>query len=204
MRLDAHCPACAVIGLDYVATKLDMPYFGDVLQMVFVCDRCGFRHTDFVIGRAQEPTRWVHEVKAVEDLNARVVRSTSGTVRIPELGVLIEPGPASDAYVTNVEGVLDRVEGIVRQLCRDTEEVDQQEECRKRLAQLAEAREGRFRFTFILDDPNGNSLVVHESAKSHRIAEELAKELKRGEITLQLKEEVLGGAGNGHHEEPNH
>jgi len=190
MRLDTHCPGCGTVGLDYTVLDLDLPFFGGALQLLFECESCGFRHSDFMIGSTREPTRHVYEVTEADDMMVRVVRSTSGTVRIPELGVLIEPGPASDAYVSNIEGVLVRVEGVLQQLLHDAETPDQKEACEERLDELQRAKEGKLPFTFILDDPFGNSVVVHEAARKEPIPADEAAELKTGTYTLEMQEKV--------------
>ena len=43
----------------------------------------------------------------------RVVRSASARVEIPEIGVEIDPGPACEGFVSNVEGVIDRIDDVV-------------------------------------------------------------------------------------------
>lgn len=205
MRLQGLCPACHNTGLDYVVADLDLPYFGNVNQLYFSCDSCGFRHSDILIGTVRDPTRWTLRATKPEHLNARVVRSTSGTIRIPELGVLIEPGPASDAYVSNVEGVLVRVEGILRQLRRDAVDEEAERKCDERLAELVAARDAKFPFTFILEDPNGNSVVIDEAAERSTIDPKDAESLKRGEFAVDLTSEAAGQLsaadetdGNGH------
>jgi len=65
---------------------------------------------DTLILAQRSPVHYEMKVKSVEDLDARVVRSTSGTIRIPELGIDIEPGAASESFVSNIEGVIERVE----------------------------------------------------------------------------------------------
>lgn len=196
MRLDTNCPACGRPGLDYTAADLDIPHFPKSLQLVFECPECGFRHTDFMIGTSREPTRYLYDVREPDDVNVRVVRSTSGTIRIPELGVLIEPGPASDAYVSNIEGVLVRVEGVLVQLCRDAESEDARKACEERLNQLRRAREGQLPFQFILEDPFGNSVLVHEKARAEEISETEAAELKTGAYTLEMQERVPPRTGH--------
>ena len=195
MRLDTHCPACGNAGLDYTAADLDIPHFPKSLQLIFECPECGFKHTDFMIGTSREPTRYVYDVRAPEDVNVRVVRSTSGTIRIPELGVLIEPGPASDAYVSNIEGVLVRVESVLTQLCRDAETDEERIACEERLDQLRKARDGAIHFTFILEDPFGNSVLVHEKARAEAIGEAEAAELKTGAYTLEMQERAPARTG---------
>jgi zinc finger protein len=81
----------------------DVPYFGEAMLIAGVCS-CGFRHSDTILLCQKEPARYSLEVTDLEDLNARVIRSSSGTIRVLELGVDIEPGPASDLHISNVEG----------------------------------------------------------------------------------------------------
>ena len=57
--------------------------------------------------------RYELSVESPEDLDARVIRSTSGTIRIPEMGIIVEPGTVSDSYITNIEGVLQRVQKVL-------------------------------------------------------------------------------------------
>ena len=47
-------------------------------------------------------------------ISARVVRSTGARIEIPEFGVRIDPGPACEGFVSNVEGVLDRIGKVVK------------------------------------------------------------------------------------------
>lgn len=172
--------------------QLDLPYFGDVLQTIFSCSACGFRHTDVLVGRVREPKRFTYRVSSAEDMSVRVVRSTSGTVRIPELGVLIEPGPASEAFVSNIEGILVRVEAILDQLHRDAETPEIRKECERRMEAIEEARQGRRQITLVLEDPYGNSAIVHDAALIEALSPEAAQELAHGEITFDVSE--LGAA----------
>ncbi len=188
MRLASPCPACHKQTVDYTAMDLDVPYFGDLLQTIVSCSSCGFRHTDVIHGKTHEPKRWTFKTTSAEHMSVRVVRSTSGTLRIPELGVLIEPGPASEAFVTNVEGILVRVEQILDQLHRDADSDDQRKLIEERLDQMALARKGNQSLTVIIEDPYGNSLIVHDKAKSERIPEQEAAGLARGEITFDLSD----------------
>lgn len=180
--------------MEYTAVQLDVPYFGEVLQTIFICSSCGFRHTDVLVGRVREPRRFTYRVEKAEDMSVRVVRSTSGTVRIPELGVLIEPGPASEAFVSNIEGILVRVEAILDQLHRDAETPEIRKECERRMEAIEAAREGRNRLTLILEDPYGNSAIVHDAAEVATLSPEEAEGLARGEVTFDVSD--LGGAAS--------
>jgi len=88
----------------------------------------------------------------------------TASLSIPELGVEINPGPACTGFVTNVEGVLDRIGQVVEATCRWNEGETKETACAL-LERIAQAREGKLPFTLVLDDPSGNSAIVSEKAK---------------------------------------
>ncbi|MDX1611567.1 MAG: ZPR1 zinc finger domain-containing protein, partial [Candidatus Thermoplasmatota archaeon] len=104
------CPICQEKGFTTRMENLDIPYFGEVIEMVYICEACGFRRADLHVVNESDPVRYTVEVTEPEDLSIRVVRSGSGHFEIPELGVRANPAEASDAFVSNVEGVLERCE----------------------------------------------------------------------------------------------
>ena len=178
---EAICPACGGQGLEYTAEQVDLPYMGSSLETMLRCDRCGYRHTDFILTERREPTRYSYRVTKADDMMVRVVRSASGTIRIPELGILIEPGVASEAFVSNIEGILVRVERVLDQLLRDSDE----DEVRQRIEDLQETfgqmREGQAPpVTLVLEDPFGNSAILGEGAERERIPDAEADRLKVG------------------------
>ncbi|MEA3190592.1 MAG: zinc finger protein [Thermoplasmata archaeon] len=178
---EAVCPACNGQGLEYTAEQVDLPYMGNSLETLLRCEACGYRHADFVLTEHREPTRYIYDVRRAEDMSVRVVRSGSGTIRIPELGISIEPGVASEAFVSNIEGILVRVERVLDQLGRDAEE----ESMRTRVMDLQDTL-GALRVgtgppvTVILEDPFGNSAILGEGARHERIPPEEADQLKVG------------------------
>lgn len=186
MRIAAPCPACHSQTLDYTAADLNVPYFDDIVQTVFICSSCGYRHADVIVGRVRAPRRYTYRIKQEDDMMVRVVRSTSGTVRIPELGVLIEPGPVSEAFVSNIEGILVRVEAVIRQVLRDADTGEQRRACEDRLAQIQRVREGTLAATLVLEDPYGNSVIGHEDATAEPIPQHEADQLPRGETSFDL------------------
>jgi zinc finger protein len=116
-----------------------------------------------------------------------VVRSTSGTIRIPELGVTIEPGPASQAFITNLEGVLRRVADIVRVAMKWNEEDEEKvKRCEWILERIDNVIDGDEELTIILEDPFGNSLILSDESFKERLSELEAKELKTGLTVIEL------------------
>lgn len=156
------CPSCSR-EIEYRYQTEDIPYFSDLLIISATCPHCGYRYVDTQTLKTGEPSRHMVLVSGAQDLAIRVVRSTTASLSIPELGVEIDPGPACTGFVTNIEGVLDRIEQVVRsaQLAGDAV---RKENARVLLERLAEARAGSLPFTLILDDPSGNSAIISEKA----------------------------------------
>lgn len=181
----ANCPVCcSVMEFDW-ETK-DVPYFGEVMLIAGVCC-CGFRHSDTILLSQNEPARYILEVTEPDDLDARVVRSCSGTIRIPELGVDVEPGCASESYISNVEGVLARVAGIVAFATRSAREAGNAEATRRGeeiLESIDLAKKGQFKLTFLIEDPLGNSAIASDKAVKTALTDEEIACLKTGMIML--------------------
>lgn len=182
----AVCPVCAA-QMDFDWETQDIPHFGEAMLIAGVCG-CGFRHSDTILLCQKEPVRYTLEVSCPEDLNARVIRSTSGTIRVPELGIDVEPGPASEAYISNIEGVLDRITSVVEFATRSAKDAGDQEKTERGneiLNSLAKTREGQFNLTVVIEDPLGNSAIDSEKAKRCSLTDQEIAELKTGMIILE-------------------
>jgi len=187
------CPSCGR-ELKTVITTYDVPFFGKVLLTSISCE-CGFKHADSVVVDTKEPTRYKIKINR-HNLYTKVIRSTSGTIRIPEIGMSVEPGPASQAFVTNLEGVLDRIEGIVRMAMRwNAEDEKKVKRCEWILERIRNTIEGDEELTLILEDPFGNSMIVSDDAFREIMSKEEAEGLKKGltvfDITGLSEEELL-------------
>jgi len=164
----------------------EVPYFGEAMIIAGVCE-CGFRHSDTILLSQKEPARYTLEVSDLNDLDARVIRSSSGTIRVPELGVDIEPGPASESYISNVEGVLDRITEIVvfaTNSARQSGDPAKTSRGEQILDNIELARQGQFKLTFMIEDPLGNSAIASEKAKKSSLTDEEILDLKTGIILL--------------------
>lgn len=161
----------------------NIPFFGEVMTITSQCD-CGFRYSDTLILAQNEPVRYELKVRSEADVNARVVRSTSGTIRIPELGVDIEPGPASESFVSNIEGVLDRVKEILGTVVRWNEE-GKKERALELLDTIEQIIAGETEVTVIIEDPMGNSAIISDNAVFRELTKEEASCLKSGMIVFE-------------------
>ncbi len=200
------CPICSEEMLMHWQGD-EIPYFGEVMYISARCDHCDFSFADTMILSQRAPVRYEMKVSDLEDLNARVVRSTSGTIRIPELGIDVEPGSVSESYVTNVEGILERIKKVV---VSATEWVSDEPESYARglevQARLEAAINGTEELTLIIEDPMGNSAIISERALSRPLSEQEASNLQTGMIVFDLdssesisdSSEKVGSIGNDH------
>ena len=108
------------------------------------------------------------------------MRSQSATVIIPEIGIKVEPGPKSEGYVTNIEGVLSRFEDAVKKALNLFEDDESQKNAKIALNALQELKKGNETATLIILDPFGQSNVVSENAQVLEIPEDELRDLKTG------------------------
>ena len=174
------CPACGIEGVaKSIMKQLEIPHFGEVMETTIQCPSCGFKHSDIIALEQNDPAKYVLEINK-NTLSVRVVRSQSATVIIPEIGVKVEPGPKSEGYVTNVEGVLTRFESAVKRALNLFEDEESQKNAKNTLAQIRELIKGNSTATLIILDPFGQSNVISESIEVLEIPEEELHDLKTG------------------------
>lgn len=187
------CPICNR-DLKITTVLYNTPFFGKVLLTTISCE-CGFKHADSIVSDIKKPIRFKIKINK-DNLYTKVIKSTSGTIRIPEIGVDIEPGPASQAFITNIEGILMRVEEIVKMARRwNKEDEEKVRICDQILNRIRDTLEGRDELTLILEDPFGNSLILSDKAFRETLKKEEAERLKTGmsvvDITGLSEEELF-------------
>lgn len=155
------CPVCGKNTLHVMETLYNDPSFGDLLLYSNVCSSCGYKSVDIQYLESKGPSRIMYEVKDEEDVyRTYIFRSRNARIHSPELGFEINPGPEAEAMITTMEGLLLRMLDIA-----DKMEVlnDQDETVRNRLREfrdkVQDALKGKFRFTIIIEDPSGNSII---------------------------------------------
>ena len=175
-----RCPACSIEGVAKSMMKeIEIPHFGKVMETTIQCPSCGFKHSDIIALEQNDPAKYVLEINK-NNLSVRVVRSQSATVMIPELGVKVEPGPKSEGYVTNVEGVLTRFESAVKKALNLFDDDESQKNAKNILKHIEELVKGNETATLIILDPFGQSNIVSENVEILEIPEEELNDLKTG------------------------
>ena len=184
--VEQSCPICGnENSLKMMAHSSEIPYFGEHTQITMSCNSCGWRVTDFIPAEGKKAGSWTLIVSSTEHVSARVVRSSSCTVRIAELGLEVTPGSSSTGYISNVEGVLDRFAsaiGTIRRQADVENDEDTKTKCDELLSKINMVKSGELVVTLELLDPVGHSQILHEEAVSSEISDEDAKELDPGPI----------------------
>jgi zinc finger protein len=112
----------------------------------------------------KEPTRYLLSIENEEDMSIRVVRSSRASIEIPEIGVKITPGPQAEGYISNVEGVLRRIENVLH-----SNYWNKNRKATQILDKIKDIKEGKKTATLILEDPTGNSVIASEKAKIEKM-----------------------------------
>lgn len=180
------CPLCHDdLAINW--QKDNIPYFGEIMYISAKC-QCSFRFADTLSLSSKEPIRYEISVETQEDLDVRIIRSTSGTIHIPEMGITIEPGMASESYITNIEGVLHRIRSVLMTASRWVqEEEDKFSRSQELLCMLEEVIACKKKITVIIEDPFGNSAIISKKATTTKLSKEEAEKLNSGMIVLDIE-----------------
>jgi len=182
---EVSCPICGR-SLRLSWRRGEIPFFGGVMYISGSCE-CGFRYADVMFLESKGASRYTLEVLSKEDMNIRVVRSASGSVKIPELGVSIEPGPDAESFVSNVEGILERVRSVIETMerwCEEEEDKERVKRCRELKRMIDEIKAGKRSMRLIIEDPYGNSAIISERAIYEPLTDEETESLSRGPKAL--------------------
>ncbi|MEC8577464.1 MAG: ZPR1 zinc finger domain-containing protein [Candidatus Thermoplasmatota archaeon] len=207
--IDLPCPICSSSGnVNMIAHIDEIPYFGEHTQVTILCHDCGWRQTDFIPAEGKKAGGWSMVIDDEEKLRARVVRSSSCTVSVPELDLEVNPGTSSTGYVSNVEGVLHRFQEIINMVERDLSqqflnaEGDAREELMEQMATLqnmtltlaALGGPDATPITLVLLDPHGHSMILHPDATERALTEEELRELPVGPDPAVFSTDEAGGS----------
>ncbi len=160
---EQQCPICQKKTLTLMEDEQEVPFFGKLAIFSMTCSDCGFKKSDIESIAPKEAVKYTLEVNSEEDLKIRVVKSSGATVKIPHI-ITMEPGPASNGYVTNVEGVLNRAKEAVETMKDSDEDPKIQKKCKNMLKKIQKVLWGREKVKITIDDPTGNSAIISENA----------------------------------------
>ncbi|MEM2916412.1 MAG: ZPR1 zinc finger domain-containing protein [Candidatus Woesearchaeota archaeon] len=162
------CPVCGQKKLILTEAETEVPFFGKLYIFSMTCENCKYHKADVEAAEKKEPCRYVFEVSGKDDLKVRVVRSSEATVKFERVGT-IEPGPAAEGFVTNIEGLINKIKEQIEKV-RDFEEDDEaKQKAKNLLKKLMKVLWGEEKLKITIEDPSGNSAIISEKAKRSKL-----------------------------------
>ncbi|MDP3698424.1 MAG: ZPR1 zinc finger domain-containing protein [Nanoarchaeota archaeon] len=164
-----QCAFCGENKLTLREEEVEIPFFGRVFVLSMDCTGCGYRKADVEPAEQKEPCRYTLEVTSDADLNIKIIKSAEATVKIPRV-ITIESGPASEGYITNVEGLLEKVKAMI-QSAADAEEDDPAAKTKAKnlIKKLNKVLVGREPLKIIIEDPSGHSAIISDKAQRSKL-----------------------------------
>ena len=155
------CPSCNH-EMTSITKTIDLPNFGETIIFTLTCTNCGYKTSDLFAVHEKEPVKFLLTYSDSKQLVHKIIRSSTCTIKIPELGVEIEPSHASEGYITNLEGLLLRIKDITLGLIKILDSDQEMHNALELIKKIDSAINGEFNFKLILEDPNGNSAIITE------------------------------------------
>jgi zinc finger protein len=158
-----ECPFCHKKTLTLRQAEREVPFFGNLLIYSMDCENseCNYHKADVESEEQKPSVKLTLEITSEEDMTIRVIKSSNATIKIPHIGS-VEPGEASNGYITNVEGILNRMKKQI-ELLRDTaEEEEDKKKAKNMLKKLMRVMMGQEKLTMTLIDPSGNSAIISD------------------------------------------
>ena len=162
------CPMCSTNNLVMVQEEIEIPFFGKTFVFSMTCSNCKYHVADVESAEQKEPVKQTIEISSEDDMKIRVVKSSQATVKIPHI-TIITPGPASNGYITNIEGILRRVKHQIEIVADDAEDKDEKKKARKLLKKLNKVMWGDEKLKITIEDPSGNSAIISDKTQTSKL-----------------------------------
>jgi zinc finger protein len=163
------CPSCQEGNIDIIKSIYDLPDGDKMLILKFECNTCNFHKNDIIpLTTNMEQGIMKLHISDENDLKSKIYRSPTGKLEIPELELIVEPGPRADFYYTNVQGILFRFENAVSIYRNNLEENDpEKNEIEELMCNLKQAMNGKFSFTLKITDLQGGSYIIPQDTSKY-------------------------------------
>ena len=157
------CPLCYEKTMILTERDVEVPYFGKVFLFSMTCNSCKYHKADIEAAEQKEPVKYEFEITSEEDMKVRVVKSAEATVKLPHIAS-ITPGPAAQGYVTNIEGILNRVKYQIEAAKESEEDEEDKKKAKNLLKKILNITWGKEKQKLIIEDPSGNSAIISDKA----------------------------------------
>ena len=163
-----QCPFCNEKTLTLMETAREVPFFGICHIFSMDCSSCKYHKADVEAEEQQDPVKYTLEVDGEDDLKIRIVKSSSADIKVPYVGEIIA-GETSNGYITNVEGVLKRLQQQVEHLRDAADDPADRKKAKNLAKKLTKILWGQEKCKIILEDREGNSAIISKKAKKTKL-----------------------------------
>ena len=158
------CPMCNKNALVLTESAIEVPFFGKMYVFSMHCNECHYHKADVEAQEKKKKSKYTLNIETEEDMKIRIVKSSEATVKIPHL-ITVTPGSAANGYITNVEGVLNRIKHVIEGKASDLQEDKEiRKKAKNQLKKLRKVMSGNEELKLIIEDPTGNSAIISEKA----------------------------------------
>lgn len=157
------CPMCHKKTLALTEAETEVPFFGKMFVFSMSCSNCKYHKADVEAAEKHDPAKWTVEVSGEADMKIRVVKSSTANVKIPFV-TTIEAGAGSNGYITNVEGILNRVKKILEDIRDNADGKSERKKAKNLLKKIQKTVWGNEKLKIIIEDKEGNSAIISEKA----------------------------------------
>jgi zinc finger protein len=163
------CMVCGKKELTLHEETVDIPHFGKTFVFGMYCSACGYRKSDLESEQKHPGMQYTIEINSEADLTIKVVKSSTGTIKIPRV-ITMESGEGSDSFITNVEGLLERVKKSI-QSAADSEADDKsaKKKAKNLIKKLNNVIVGRESLKIVVSDPQGNSIIISDKVQKKKL-----------------------------------
>lgn len=163
------CPICHEKKLILREEEIDVPHFGKTFVFSMNCEGCGFNKSDVESAERKEPVKLTFTIEKEDDMKIRVVKGSEASIKIPQMKMEVTPGPASEGFISNIEGILDRFQQIIEKEYQDTEDEEVKKNAKNLLKKIRKVRWGETPLKIIIEDPSGNSAIISERTEIKKL-----------------------------------
>jgi zinc finger protein len=158
-----ECPICNKNTLTLMEAEREIPYFGLAYLFSMNCSNCNYHKADIEFDQEQEPCKYELEISCEEDLKIRIVKSSNANIKLGRIAS-VEANEGSNGYITNVEGIINRIQKII-EFARDNAEDDsERKQAKSHLKKIRNVLWGSDSIKLVIEDLSGNSAIISDKA----------------------------------------
>lgn len=157
------CPSCGKKTLTLMESDMDIPFFGKAFIFGMDCENeeCGYHIADVELEKNEGPIKLEFDITCEADMKVRVVKSGAATIKLPRI-MSIEPGPVSNGYITNIEGILNRVKVMLEKQRDESDDKSDRKKAKNMVKKIQDIMWGSDSIKITIEDPTGNSAIISD------------------------------------------